>query len=375
MAYPCIFSTSYPILDAGVDSGCRLCNWCMPEILNAECISCQVLSINVPSGSSAILDYIFSNSFLVALLKLVIEAPIYCSTLPCIAGVQFSSGSASCQHSGQVQIPGRWRFPLWSRESNGADPIFPHKGYLYCLPSRLSIECVAVATSLLFEVMTVIIAPVWMRMCLTQLMLIYLRMQMIATLVIDEVCATFNAYGSWLSLPCKSCLRYYISFTSDLKKLMQVWSISQQGFAAYRYLQMAPCSLFMIHGLLLTAEPAFALENWSTSLVSNRPFFSFVLCVTLHRAGAAYVWINMILINAFIGPSIMLIKCTPKVQTLIAAMKERMQRAKESILGTPTEEDQINSMYEETLAYTTATQQELVTMFASFSTVIVFGML
>ena len=44
--------------------------------------------------------------------------------------------------------------------------------------------------------MTVIIAPVWMRMCLTQLMLIYLRMQMIATLVIDEVCATFNAYGS-----------------------------------------------------------------------------------------------------------------------------------------------------------------------------------
>lgn len=51
----------------------------------------------------------------------------------------------------------------------------------------------------------------------------------------------------------------------------------------------------------------------------------------------------MILINAFIDPSIMLIKCTPKLQTLIAAMKERMQRAKESILGTPTEEDQINS--------------------------------
>ena len=96
MAYPCIFFTSYPILDAGVDSSCRLCNRCMPEILNAECISYQVLSINVPTGDSAILDHIFSNAFLVALLKLVIEAPIACSTLPCIAGVQFSSGSASC---------------------------------------------------------------------------------------------------------------------------------------------------------------------------------------------------------------------------------------------------------------------------------------
>ena len=83
----------------------------------------------------------------------------------------------------------------------------------------------------------------------------------------------------------------------------------------------------------------------------------------------------MVLINAFIGPSIMLIECMPRVQTLIAAMKERMQRAKESILGTPTEEDQTNSMYEETLAYTTVIQQELVSMFASFSTVIVFGML
>ena len=85
---------------------------------------------------------------------------------------------------------------MWSRESNGADPIFPYKGYLYCLPSRLSIECVVVATSLLFEVMTVIIAPVSMRLCLTQLMLIYLLMQMIATFVFDEVCATFNAYDS-----------------------------------------------------------------------------------------------------------------------------------------------------------------------------------
>ena len=101
----------------------------------------------------------------------------------------------------------------------------------------------------------------------------------------------------------------------------------------------------------------------------------FVLYVTLHRAGAAYVWIDMVLINAFIGPSIMLIKCTPRVQTLIAAMEERMQRAKESILGRPAEEDQTNSMYEETLAYTTAMQQELVCLFASFSIVIVFGML
>jgi len=56
-------------------------------------------------------------------------------------------------------------------------------------------------------------------------------------------------------------------------------------------------------------------------------------------------------------------------------MEERIQRSKESILGTPTEEDQTISMYEETLAYTTAMQQELVSMFASFSTVIVFGML
>ena len=81
---------------------------------------------------------------------------------------------------------------MWSRESNRADPFFSNKGYMYCLPSRLSIECVAVATSLLFEVVTVIIAPVWMRMCLTQLMLIYLRMQMVATFVFDEVCAAFS---------------------------------------------------------------------------------------------------------------------------------------------------------------------------------------
>ena len=127
---------------------------------------------------------------------------------------------------------------------------------------------------------------------------------------------------------------------------------------------------------VLNCRPGFCSRKLIDEFGEQSHFLlCFVLCVTLRRAGAAYVWINMVLINAFIGPSIMLIKYMPRVQTLIAAIEERMQRAKESILGTPTEEDQTNSMYEETLAYTTAMQQELVSLFASFSIVIVFGML
>ena len=87
------------------------------------------------------------------------------------------------------------------------DQFFPHQGFqcTFKQPANYSCCLVAVATALLFEVFTVLLAP------------------MIATTVFDEVGAhdSFD-FSLNVLVSMQSCLRYYLLFDDNLFQIMKV---------------------------------------------------------------------------------------------------------------------------------------------------------
>eukprot|EP00656_Telonema_subtile_P051092 TRINITY_DN6796_c0_g1_i5.p1 TRINITY_DN6796_c0_g1~~TRINITY_DN6796_c0_g1_i5.p1 ORF type:complete len:1237 (-),score=178.33 TRINITY_DN6796_c0_g1_i5:137-3847(-) len=170
-----------------------------------------VLSQNVPANSGMLID-ILGNTAVVAVLKLTFAAAL----VPRLAGLL-----ANLKHG--VSDP-------------SAEPHI-----------LISVYKTQVATMVIFEVVTVLLAP------------------MVAVFLIDE-----------------ACLRFYLPFSPDLQSLLDAWNLGTTGSAAYR--------------------PGFCGRR----LVSE-------FC---------YVWLMIVTISTFVGPSLWILKVHPKVQAFLDRRRE-----------------------------------------------------
>lgn len=127
-----------------------------------------------------------------------------------------------------------------------------------------------------------------------------------------------------------SCLRYYLSFTPELKSLLDAWGIGSVGSSAYR-------SGFC-----------------SRKLISQ---FS-------------YVWLTILLLYVFVDPIRRMALTLPPVQSTIAAIRRKLASwSKDSADAEPEEPD----VYAETLDSAFETQQELIQASSMLLTTFVFG--
>ena len=163
-----------------------------------------MLSKNVTTGSNHLVE-IFGNTLVIAMLKLVsilaIESMSYKNVLQ-------SFNSIVAPRAAHVLAKFKWQVGDMSIAGTGDSQLlikFFHTKGSNAHSSSLLTTVVAVATALLFEVVTVLLAP------------------MIATTVFDEVGAhdsfdfSLNVLASM-----QSCLRYYLSFDPDLLQIMKV---------------------------------------------------------------------------------------------------------------------------------------------------------
>ena len=163
-----------------------------------------MLSKNVTTGSNPLID-IFGNTLVIAILKLVsilaIESISYKSVLQ-------SFNSIVAPRAAHALAKIKWQVGDMSIAGAGDSQLlikFLHTKGSNAHSSSLLTTLVAVATALLFEVFTVLLAP------------------MIATTVFDEVGAhdSFDFSLNVLVLM-QSCLRYYLSFDDNLFQIMKV---------------------------------------------------------------------------------------------------------------------------------------------------------
>eukprot|EP00656_Telonema_subtile_P004296 TRINITY_DN1194_c0_g1_i15.p1 TRINITY_DN1194_c0_g1~~TRINITY_DN1194_c0_g1_i15.p1 ORF type:complete len:1243 (-),score=233.02 TRINITY_DN1194_c0_g1_i15:64-3792(-) len=126
----------------------------------------------------------------------------------------------------------------------------------------------------------------------------------------------------------ESCLRFYLSFSDDLRVLLEAWDIAQTGASAYR-----------------------------TQFCSRRLVTEF-----------SYVWLSILLLNTFVTPAIRLVHTFPQVIQLQDTIRARIS-ALRGVEPEPADQEQL------TLQNAQDLQQELAGVFNTMLTALVFGVL